>query len=323
MASDETIRDEAVREQALDWAVRTNDPAFADWEAFTQWLGADPAHGAAYDAICAAALKGADLLRTAGPANDSAPVEEVHAPEATGSRRRWLGGALAASVALVLGISLWQRERPAPYAVVTAPGEFRTLTLESGTSIALSGGTKVMLDRNDPRRARIERGEALFTVRHDENAPFRVAVGDDEVFDVGTVFDIRRDGLGMSVAVAEGAVQFNPGAENVRIAPGQMLTQKAGTDRYVLSSLAVERIGEWRKGRLTFEGASLERVASDLTRVTGIAFSVRGTQQGAAPSRTVSGSVLIDPIRKDPRVLGSLLGLDVTPAGKGWSIGGS
>lgn len=321
MTSDETIRDEAVREQALDWAVRTNDPAFADWEAFTQWLGADPAHGAAYDAICVAALDGAELLQAAGPANDGAPVEEVLSP-AAGSRRRWLGGALAASVALVLGIGLWQRERPVPYAVVTAPGEFRTLTLEQGTSIALSGGTKVMLDRNDPRRARIERGEVLFTVRHDENAPFRVTVGDDEVIDVGTVFDIRRDGLGMSVAVSEGAVQFNPGAENVRIAPGQMLTREAGTDRYVLSSLAVERIGEWREGRLTFEGASLERVASDLTRVTGIAFSVRGTQQGAAPSRTVSGSVLIDPIRKDPRVLGSLLGLDVTPVGKGWSIGG-
>src|SRR3546814_14646359 len=95
-----------------------------------------------------------------------------------------------------------------------------------------------MRDRNEPRRALIERGEGLFTGRHDENAPFRVAVGDDEVVDVGTVFDIRRDRLGMSVAVSEGAVQFNPGAEAVRISPGQMLARQAGTERYVLSSLA-------------------------------------------------------------------------------------
>lgn len=323
MASDETIRDEAVREQALDWAVRTNDPAFADWEAFTQWLGADPAHGEAYDAICAAVLDGADVLRDASPANDHAPVAEASSPAPAGARRRWLGGALAASLALALGMGLWQRERPAPYLVATAPGEFRTLTLEPGTSIALSGDTKVTLDRNDPRRARLDQGEALFTVRHDADAPFRVAVGDDEVIDVGTVFDIRRDRLGLSVAVSEGAVQFNPDAEGVRVSPGQVLTRKAGADRYVLSSMAVERIGEWREGRLTFEGASLEQVASDLTRVTGIAFSVRGAKPGAASPRTVSGSVLIDPIRNDPRVLGSLLGLDVTAAGQGWSIGGS
>ncbi|MCJ2186365.1 FecR family protein [Novosphingobium beihaiensis] len=317
MASGETNRDETIREQALGWAVRTNDPGFTEWAAFTAWLEAEPAHAEAYDAVCAAVLDGADLLRSAGPANDGSPAEETRLTPAAATRRRWLGGALAASAALVLGIGFWQRERPAPFVIVTAPGETRTVKLENGTSIALSGGTRIELDHNDARRARLERGEALFTVRHDPKAPFQVAVGEDRLVDIGTVFDVRHDRHGMSVAVSEGAVQFNPEAEDVRISPGQILARAAGSNRYVLSPIAMDRIGEWREGRLTFEGASLDQVAAELTRTTGIPFSVRGAKNAG----TVSGSVLIDPIRKDPGVLGSLLGLNVTPRGQGWVIG--
>ena len=32
------MANETVREQAIAWAVRTGDPAFDDWEAFTRWV---------------------------------------------------------------------------------------------------------------------------------------------------------------------------------------------------------------------------------------------------------------------------------------------
>ena len=39
-----------LREAALDWLVRTNDPEFDGWDEFTAWLEADPAHADAYRA---------------------------------------------------------------------------------------------------------------------------------------------------------------------------------------------------------------------------------------------------------------------------------
>ena len=52
-----------MNEEALGWVIRTRDPEFADWEAFTAWLEADPAHAPAYDALMTA---DADLVRIIG-----------------------------------------------------------------------------------------------------------------------------------------------------------------------------------------------------------------------------------------------------------------
>ena len=71
----------AIREQALDWSMRTGDPAFADWEAFTLWLDEDPAHARAYDEVCAAVADAADLIGEAAPANDSGGVYAADADD--------------------------------------------------------------------------------------------------------------------------------------------------------------------------------------------------------------------------------------------------
>ena len=41
------------REQAIEWMIRQRDPAFADWEPFTDWLEADPENNAAYSELAA------------------------------------------------------------------------------------------------------------------------------------------------------------------------------------------------------------------------------------------------------------------------------
>lgn len=309
MASDETIRP-AVLDAALDWAVRTGDPAFVDWEAFTGWLEADPAHARAYDTVAAAVDDAAGLVAQAAPANDDAPL-----PAARTGRRRLLGS-VAAALALFGGIWLFQGQQRDLYVVQTAAGETRTVTLDPGTRIAVAGGSAVAFDRKDKRFARLDRGQALFTVRHDAAHPFEVTVGDDRLVDIGTVFDVRHDRDGLSVSVSEGAVQFDPDGADVRVSPGEVLRRKAGEDSYTLSKLDPAQVGEWRKGRLTFEGASLEEVAARLERATGIAY--RAAPGNGTP---VSGSILIAPLHKDPAAIGALLGLSVRAEGRRWVIG--
>ncbi|AIT82046.1 FecR family protein [Novosphingobium pentaromativorans] len=310
--------DETIRQQALDWALRAGDPQFEEWEAFTSWLEADPAHGQAYDAVAAAVADAADLVAGAGPANDD-DLGAVQSEEASlrSSRRRWLGGAIAASLALVGAFTLWQANSRDLYRIDVAPGAIRTVALDPGTRIDLGGDTAIELDRDDPRYARLEKGQALFTIRHDDAHPFRLKVGEDTLVDVGTVFDVRHRGEEMSVAVSEGAVQFNPDDQNQRVSPGQILRRNGQDGRITLEAIAPDRVGEWREGRLTFSDASLGQVAADLTSSTGIAFD-------AAPGASlvsVSGSLRLAPIRKDPRALGALLGLDVRREGDRWIIG--
>jgi transmembrane sensor len=166
---------------ALDWVIRQRDPTFADWEKFADWLAADPAHAQTYHEL--AALDG-DLaaLPVAAPVP---PVRRVN-------RRFWLGGALAASLAVVAGIGVLRQAPADMQRIETAMGETRMVALADGSRIAINGGSTILLDKADPRRATLERGQALFHVVHRDDAPFRVSVGTAQLVDIGTIFDVTR-----------------------------------------------------------------------------------------------------------------------------------
>lgn len=304
MAIDRTMLDEA----AL-WAARTSDPAFADWDGFTAWLEGHPARAEAYDRVMAAV----DEVAGAG-LPELAPMFEIE-DDVVPLRRRpgmWIGGAVAACLAGALTFGLWQM-REAPVTWRTAPGEMRELALADGTTVAMAGASVLSVDP-DHRHVELVEGQALFTVRHDESREFAVRVGDDTLVDIGTVFEVRKDSAAMSVTVSEGAVMFNPDAEAVRVDPGRKLVVRGS--RIDLSESPAALVGEWREGRLTFREATLGDVAADLSRATGVSYRVA---PGAA-GRTISGSVALDPIRKDPASLGALLGVTVRGSGKDWTI---
>ena len=302
--------DDDIREQAAAWAVRTGDPSFAEWDAFTAWLEQDPAHARAYDEVRASVLDAAEALPPVPPAeNDDEPA---FAPP----RRRWLGGAVAAAVVAVVALGVWQA-RPSTYAIETAPGEMRMVELEGGDRIELAGASRIVLDHGNPRSASLEQGEALFTIDHDPDAPFTLTVGEDTLVDVGTIFDVKHTPDGRALAVSEGAVVFNPARQNVRVSPGQRLTSATRSDIYLLSAVPAGEVGEWREGRLTFQDARLADVATDLSRMTGIEFTVAAR----SADRRVSGSLMIEPVRSDPRALGPLLGVSVRHDRQAWEIG--
>lgn len=259
MAEDRTDMETA----ALDWVIRLRDPGFDGWEDFEAWLSADPAHADAYHRLAIADEDMADLLKAAPP-KPLIAMPERHPL----SRRAWMGGAIAASVAALVGIGMIDRQ-PSLYRIETAPGMRRTITLDDGSSIALNGGTKIKLSRRDPRYAVLESGEALFDVVHDESAPFKVAVGDARLIDVGTRFNVLREGKATAVQVAEGAVIYNPDSEAVRLNPGQTLSARDGDAKLVLGSVAPAAVAGWKDGRLIYDGQTMAEVAADLARWSG------------------------------------------------------
>ena len=298
-------------EQALGWVIRLADPGFEDWNAFEAWLAADPAHAGVYQAMAAADADAAALLK-------AAPAPALAPPGATRplSRRRWIGGAVAASLALFVGYAVLPTGS-APYTVETAAGARRTVTLADGSRIDLNGGTRVTLDRKQPRFAVLDHGEAAFTVVHDDARPFRVQVGAATLLDVGTVFNVTRDGGVTTVAVAEGAVIYNPDAEAVNLSAGRTLRASDDDSRLVVGEMEAGTIAVWREGRLVYDGAPLEQVAADLSRNLGLTVS-------AAPeiaARPFRGVIVFG--RDQDRLmagLGPLLGVHVERRAAGWLL---
>jgi transmembrane sensor len=306
----------SVQEQAAAWAVRTGDPEFSEWEAFTHWLEADPGNAAAYDRIMAAVDDVvAAGLPEAAPINLSETGNVVPISTARTSRRGWIGGAVAACLALAVTVGLWIMPG-APRVYETAPGETRQIALADGSTITLGGASRLEMTGPEAREARLEAGQALFSLKHDDDVPFELAVGEDRLVDIGTVFDVRRAGTVTTVAVAEGAVLFDPARRKVRINPGQRLVHADGTEDSAVEAYPAALVGEWREGRLTFRDATLGEIADDLSRATGVRFATRA---GAA-ERRISGSVLLDPVRADPASLGPLLGVSMRRQGQGWMI---
>jgi len=304
-----------IRDAALAWAMATRAQDFADWDGFAAWLEADPAHAQAYDAV-QYALEETDAVLAKLPEPALEPAAEP-APEPANDnppgwlagRRAWLGGALAASLVVALTSVMWFA--PGGETVYrTAPGETRLIALGDGSTVELAGGSTLAL--GGARAARLEAGQALFTIRHDAADPFVLTAGGERLVDAGTVFDVRLAGETLDVAVAEGAVIVDPQGRGIRLDPGERAVREGG--RFRLAGIDSAAVGEWRRGRISFEAASLAEIAAELTRATGTPFTSTDT------ATRLSGSIALDAVRADPQALGPLLAVQVTREGDGWII---
>lgn len=304
---------------AIDWIVRQREPDFEDWEGFADWLAADPLHQAVYQELAALDTDLGDLPAAPEPDDASAPrPAAVMAPRPRPvGRRAWLAGALAATVIGAVSIGLLQRA-PDSHRIDTAMGETRLVTLDDGSRIALNGGTSLVLSRSDPRKVTLERGQVLFSVVHSDVAPFRVATGGAELVDIGTVFDVTRADGRTVVAVSEGAVVYNPRADNVRIDAGRRLAVGDGAQRPTLSAVNPAAVGGWQGGQLVYDGVPLGEVAQEIERTTGI----RVRAAPAAGTILFRGALQTGDAAEDRLIsdLAALSGTHATKDSEGWTL---
>lgn len=308
-------RDTRIEEEAIVWHIRLRSAEPDEWEAFTAWLEADPAHLHAYEEA-ALADEELDALQPPSPAPAPQPIMRALPHERRRpSRRLFLGGAIAAAIAGMIGYGALG-PGSSPYAVETAAGERRSVALADGSRIDLNGGTRIVLDRERPRFARLERGEALFAVVHDDARPFEVDAGDAQLVDLGTVFNVIREARLLEVGVAEGVVRVDSHGAAVELRPGMVL-RRDGDHAPAVLRREREAISAWRGGRLVYASATVGRVASDLSRNLGV--PVRARPDVAA--RPFTGVIVLDadPERAMDRAA-SVLGLGARRSDAGWIL---
>ncbi|WP_440977956.1 FecR family protein [Sphingomonas pseudosanguinis] len=306
MTTDATIID-----TAIDWHLRQPEMTADDWMAFVAWLEADPAHAAAFDRV-------AMVDRAIPPAPAPAPLEAANDDAAP--VRRWrgvIGGSVAAAVAAALLAPVMLAQRPDPYSVETAAGERRVVALGDGTRIEMSGSTRLTLDHHDDRVAALDRGQALFTVRHDAAHPFTLTAGGVAVRDLGTVFDVARDGPRLAVQVASGSVMVQPDRDRITLTPGQTLLTDEASGHAVRGTVAPADVGGWRQGRIALTGATLGDLASAWRRLYGTRLNLTG----ALAQRPFTGMVaLTGKAERDVPHVAALIGADWRRNGEDWII---
>jgi len=305
---------DAVVDEAIAWHLALDDAGADEWRQFVAWLEADPAHAEAYDRLTLDddALS-PDLIEVAFP---------PPAPPAP-RRRAWLryggvgGGIVAAAAAAWLTLLPATAPSSAPYVIETQPGVHRSVKLADGSRVEMNGNTRIALDRAQPRRATLERGEAIFRVVHHPDQPFELRSGAVTLRDVGTVFNVIRAGPRFRVAVAEGAVLYQPEQDAVPLKQGMVLVAHEGENRVTISHVDTDSVGGWSHGHLDFRNTTLDVVAEDVARSIGTPVAVAPALAGQYFTGTLR---LNRPPDEVLRSLASLADASLQRDGPGWMI---
>ena len=293
---------------ALDWIVRTNDPDFDAWDMFTDWLEEDSANADAYHRLAGSEMALRPMVEAATVSNDAAQPLPTTRP-----LRRM---AIAASLALLAATGLIApRLMPTDYS--TAAGEIRTVSLGGADQLVMNGGTKVTLSGFDRRHVRLDQGQIFLRLADAGKGQVDVHSGDLRLVDVGTQFEVSRDGRSTRVLVSEGVVMADPGGAGLRLSVGQRLDTQDGATLLRAEPADPNSAGAFERGQLLYSDALLDHVVFDLRLSTGIDFS---TSEGIRTQR-FSGTLSVADVKRDPRSLAPLLGVAMRKSKRGWALG--
>jgi transmembrane sensor len=323
--------DQRIAEEAAQWLIDLEDEATPDMAGFAAWLAASPRHVEEF-LLASAVWHEGDSLDQARRIDVERLLEEaranvhplrtrlLNAGFAKGSRSAGPAGRIglfAAAVAiLAVCVTLWLGFAARGTQYVTGIGEQRSLRLADGSTVTLNTRSKMRVRFSDrERQIELLDGEALFSVAHDSQRPFRVIVEHAVVQAIGTEFNVRRSTAGATVAVVEGVVQIAPLPQLVsarmdanvatpeRFAAGQQASVSDQGEILSQESIDPSRVVAWRERRLIFRDAPLMTVADEFNRYNEVQLIVTGE---ATRARRVTGVFDAD----DPRGLLAFLGHD-------------
>lgn len=182
------------------------------------------------------------------------------------SSRRKAGALLGifAGLAVVLSAANWYTNLGET--ISTAVGERRHIVLADGTAVDMNTGSKIRVKMDDDlRRITLVKGEVLVDVARDAR-PFEVHAADGVLRDIGTVFNVRDAGDFANVAVLNGEVQVDLGADSsLHLRGGQQVDYTAEGHGEVVRADAAE-VTAWLNGRLIFRDTPLQDVVNKINR---------------------------------------------------------
>lgn len=254
---------EEIEQQAADWFVASQGDDM-DWNAFTDWLEADPRHRVEYEAIALLNDAIEDQTGTIALLVDTVPRHRSI------SRRLLIGIAAALAIFFVGGLLPFLRGQSPQNLIYTAPhGENREIAL-ADTRILLAAGSTLTAIHGDPSRLKLD-GGGYFVVPHRPDRALTITAGNYTIRDIGTQFEIFSTPESLRVAVATGSVTVTSDrlSAPASITSGQRLTIIRSSGLAKLGPVHAGDVASWRTGQLVYDQAPLPLVAAEVSRYAG------------------------------------------------------
>ena len=305
--------DRELREEARRWLTRIlQKDTPATRRNLQRWRDESPSHDLAFRNLEAAWQSSGQIAdRLAHDEDDElrAYLEEMDRRKARQSKAQRRLTALGPGFVLLVSGAVWM-ERPnllqdllADHVAVR--GERLLVRLADDTTVLLDADSALDDDfRPGERRVRLLRGAAFFDVKPSQ-VPFVVEAANGQVSVLGTRFDVRLEGDGAAITLAEGRVAVTSPAspsKGAELSPGQQIHVTASGVGTV-TSVDLDDAMAWHEGRFVFYRARLDDVVSQIERYRPGRIVI-ATQ--ALASERVTGSFRLD----DP--VGALESLQAT-----------
>jgi transmembrane sensor len=268
------------RAEASVWIVRLHGAhRTPELEAgFRRWLQTHPDNASEFERVTA-------VWESASHASIAGLPRVARWEGPSSNLPRW---AIAATLLLVVAAGAFLSYRLEPdHEYVTAIGEQRTVPLDDGSRIALNSNSKIKIEFTAERRTvRLLRGEAFFEVAHNQERPFVVMAGDNQVTAVGTTFEVRYEPDHIDVTLVEGKVNVTSTAGPLST-PASVSSSKSGLGKLSSSGYAmtpgervriakgasaivdaprVDAVTAWRRGEVMLDDMPLTDAVAEMNR---------------------------------------------------------
>lgn len=188
-------------------------------------------------------------------------------------RKEWLPYAAAACVIGLLGLVGWWSinkgvEQPQWTKLEVHAGEpVAEFILPDGTEVWLNTGTSLQFDFSKNRQLILE-GEAYFEVAENENSPFQVRFGTNELLVTGTQFNVKAypNETDSEVHVKEGSVSVFNSKDTSQLTQNEYLEIENISGKQAKYKLVYNDWESWTTGQLVFKNAPIEEVIRSLER---------------------------------------------------------
>ncbi len=253
-----------LHDEARDWLVllTSGRATVADAKAFKAWCAQSPEHAQAFE-------QAKTLWQQVAPA-----LDHVSQPRSFG-RRAFLGGALAASAAVVMvrvGVPGGFAGLTADYR--TAVGEQRQVVLSDGVSLELNTQTRI---------SRVGQGIELLEGEVEVFAhvaqPLKVQAGEGWVSAAQARFNVRNTDHNVCITCIQGSLSVDIAGRSVRLDQGRQLTYGAAGISDV-TSVDTQAVLAWREQVLVFNNATLATVVDEINRYRPGMLVLRNKQLG-------------------------------------------
>ena len=260
--------------EAARWIARleASDVSLEDHRRFRQWLREGLHNRAAYEAL-AQTWDRLDLLKNLD-VNPSPPRP---------SRRWLLAGAAAGTLAIGATAVMLVLPNAEAIAYATGVGERRTVRLKDGSTTELDAASRMDVRfEAHLRRVRLDAGEALFDVRHDQDRPFVVETAFGDVRARDASFLVRVGFASARATILRGEIEAVRDTAPAGSRPGagpligetndEIVFDRSSVEKRAMTPAAIERRLAWRQGMLAFDGETLREAAADVERQSGVHF---------------------------------------------------